>query len=84
MKLKDLLNSAKDISTKAPKGEESDITVNGTPLSITLDVVEQNGDSWVNMEFSTGGLTQDIISNSKPMPAEFAQLVNENFWDLVD
>lgn len=84
MKLKDLLNSAKDISTKAPKGEESDITVNGIPLSITLDVIEQNGDSWVNMGFSTGSLTQDIISNSKPMPAEFAQLVNENFWDLVD
>ncbi len=26
----------------------------------------------------------DIINNSKPMPAEFAQLVNDNFWDLVD
>lgn len=26
----------------------------------------------------------DIVNNSKPMPAEFAQLVNDNFWDLVD
>ena len=29
-------------------------------------------------------LTLDIVENSKPMPAEFAQLVNDNFWDLVD
>lgn len=29
-------------------------------------------------------LTLDIVENSKPMPPEFAQLVNDNFWDLVD
>ena len=28
--------------------------------------------------------TLDIVENSKPMPPEFAQLVNDNFWDLVD
>ena len=28
--------------------------------------------------------TLDIEENSKPMPPEFAKLVNDNFWDLVD
>lgn len=25
----------------------------------------------------------DIIENSKPMPSDFAKLVNENFWNLI-
>lgn len=33
---------------------------------------------------SKGGLIKDIVENSKPMPPEFAQLVNDNFWDMVD
>lgn len=84
MKLNDLLSSAEDACVNAPKGGNSDITVNGTPLDVKLDVVEQNGDSWVDMKFKMPALVEDIIENSKPMPPEFAQLVNDNFWDLVD
>ena len=84
MKLKELLNSAEDTCVKAPKGGDSEITVNGTPLDVKLGVVEQNGDSWVDMKFKAPALVEDIIENSKPMPPEFAQLVNDNFWDLVD
>ena len=84
MKLKKLLNDAEDACVKAPKGGDSDITVNGTPLDVKFDVVEQNGDSWIDMTFRRDDLTEDIIKNSKPMPPEFAQLVNDNFWDLVD
>lgn len=29
-------------------------------------------------------LTLDIVDNSKPMPPEFSQMVNDNFGDLVD
>lgn len=29
-------------------------------------------------------ITSDIVENSKPMPPEFAKLVNDNFWDMVD
>lgn len=29
-------------------------------------------------------ITLDIVENSKPMPPEFAQLVNEHFWKLID
>ena len=84
MKLKELLNSAEDACVKAPKGGDSDITVNGTPLDVKLDVVEQNGDSWVDMNFKAPALVEDIIKSSKPMPPEFAELVQEKFWELVD
>lgn len=84
MKLKELLNSAEDACVKAPKGGDSEITVNGTPMDVKLDVVEQNGDSWVDMYFKAHNLLEDFIDNQKPMPPEFAELVQENFWDLVD
>lgn len=41
-----------------------------------MDIEEQT----LNIE----ELTLDIIENSKPMPPEFSQMVNDNFWDLVD
>ena len=85
MKLKELLNSAEDACVKAPKGGDSEIAVNGTPMDVKLDVVEQNGDSWVDMYFKAHNLlVEDIVNNSKPMPPEFGKLVQENFWDLVD
>lgn len=84
MKLKELLNSAEDACVKAPKGGDSEITVNGTPMDVKLDVVKQNGDSWVDMNFKAPEWIEDIITNCKPMPPEFSELVQENLWDLVD
>lgn len=82
MKLKEIKQQSEDISKTAPNGDESLVFVNGTPLDIHFNNVKHGNDSWVDISFSSN--IGQIIKNSKPMPAEFAKLVNDNFWELVD
>ena len=59
--------------------------------SFRLDTSTTSPDVYIGASMSSAEesrilveFVSDIVDNSKPMPAEFAQLVNENFWDLVD
>jgi hypothetical protein len=37
-----------------------------------------------NLEKEMQRVQKDLLENSQALPEEFAEILNENFWDLID
>lgn len=53
---------------------------------IPVETVETSIDSSIccDKKVNTDGFIESFINEQKQMPSEFQQLIQDNFWDLVD